>query len=223
MWNKLVYDRGGLPLHAGCKIIPTERGERVGLIVGLSGTGKTTTTFTRQNGSIPVQDDFVAWIADGRVYVTENGCFAKTFGINPEDEPRSTAPSRSRDSYLENVSQPATTSTSTTRSYTQNGRATFPFERDRVGGDAPDRRGALPAHPEPQREHHPRGREARRAAGSGLLHARRDAGHERRRRGRRRASSCACRARTRSSRCRTTSRGTASSSCSRSTRSRCTS
>ena len=50
MWNKLVYDRGGIPLHAGCKIIPTERGKRVGLIVGLSGTGKTTTTFTRQNG-----------------------------------------------------------------------------------------------------------------------------------------------------------------------------
>src|SRR6266498_2449795 len=45
MWNKLVYDRGGLPLHAGCKIIPTPAGRRVGLIVGLSGTGKTTTTF----------------------------------------------------------------------------------------------------------------------------------------------------------------------------------
>ena len=27
MWNKLVYDRGGLPLHAGCKVIPTERGD----------------------------------------------------------------------------------------------------------------------------------------------------------------------------------------------------
>ena len=26
MWNKLVYDRGGLPLHAGCKIIPTDQG-----------------------------------------------------------------------------------------------------------------------------------------------------------------------------------------------------
>ena len=65
MWNKLVYDRGGLPLHAGCKIIPTERGERVGLIVGLAGTGKTTTTFTRQNGSLPVQDDFVAWLPTG--------------------------------------------------------------------------------------------------------------------------------------------------------------
>ena len=87
MWNKLVYDRGGLPLHAGCKIIPTEQGKRVGLIVGLSGTGKTTTTFTRQNGSLPVQDDFVAWMPNGRVYATENGCFAKTFGLNPEDEP----------------------------------------------------------------------------------------------------------------------------------------
>jgi phosphoenolpyruvate carboxykinase (ATP) len=54
MWNKLVYDQGGLPLHAGCKIIPTRSGRRVGLIVGLSGTGKTTTTFTRQNGSLPV-------------------------------------------------------------------------------------------------------------------------------------------------------------------------
>jgi ATP-dependent phosphoenolpyruvate carboxykinase len=38
MWNKLVYDRGGLALHAGCKIIPTDRGDRVGLIVGLSVT-----------------------------------------------------------------------------------------------------------------------------------------------------------------------------------------
>src|SRR3954447_5016101 len=60
MWNKLVYDRGGLPLHAGCKVIPTDDGDKLGLIVGLSGTGKTTTTFTRQNGSLPVQDDFVA-------------------------------------------------------------------------------------------------------------------------------------------------------------------
>src|SRR6266704_3085160 len=65
MWNKLVYDRGGLPLHAGCKVIPTDEGEMICLTVGLSGTGKTTTTFTKQNGSLPVQDDFVAWMADG--------------------------------------------------------------------------------------------------------------------------------------------------------------
>ncbi|HEX3580154.1 MAG TPA: phosphoenolpyruvate carboxykinase (ATP), partial [Thermoanaerobaculia bacterium] len=87
MWNKLVYERGGLALHAGCKVIPTDKGQRVGLIVGLSGTGKTTTTFTKQNNSSPVQDDFCALMPGGKVYATENGCFAKTFGLNPNDEP----------------------------------------------------------------------------------------------------------------------------------------
>src|SRR5947207_227151 len=87
MWNQLVYDRGGLPSHAGCKIIPTDPGDHVCLTVGLSGTRKPTTTFTRQHGSLPVQDDFVAWMSDGHVYVTENGCFANTYGLNPEDEP----------------------------------------------------------------------------------------------------------------------------------------
>src|SRR5262245_43221895 len=36
MWNKLVYERGGLALHAGCKVIPVGDANRVGLIVGLS-------------------------------------------------------------------------------------------------------------------------------------------------------------------------------------------
>ena len=57
------------------------------LIVGLSGTGKTTTTFTRQNDSKPVQDDFVALYPGGRVVATENGCFAKTFSLDPAFEP----------------------------------------------------------------------------------------------------------------------------------------
>ena len=186
MWNKLVYDRGGLPLHAGCKIIPTRRGDRVGLIVGLSGTGKTTTTFTRQNGSLPVQDDFVAWMPDGRIMATENGCFAKTFGLNPDDEPTIYGAVTQPDSYLENVSQHGDDVDFFDTSYTQNGRATFPFRVIESGVDERDRRGALPADPEPEREHHPGGGEARGAAGSGLLHARRDAGHERgrRRRGR---------------------------------------
>ena len=127
MWNKLVYDRGGLPLHAGCKIIPTARGDKVCLTVGLSGTGKTTTTFTRQNGSLPVQDDFVAWMPDGRVYVTEDGCFAKTYGLNPEDEPTIYGAVTQPDSYLENVSQHGDDVDFYDESYTQNGRATFPF------------------------------------------------------------------------------------------------
>src|ERR671918_1201718 len=127
MWNKLVYDRGGLPLHAGCKVIPTRRGRRVGLVVGLSGTGKTTTTFTRQNSSLPVQDDFVAWMPNGRVYVTENGCFAKTFGLNPEDEPTIYRAVTQPESYLENVSQYGDEVDFFDTSYTPNGRATFPF------------------------------------------------------------------------------------------------
>src|SRR5438034_7944197 len=127
MWNKVVYDRGGIPLHAGCKIIPTERGKRVGLIVGLSGTGKTTTTFTRQNGSLPVQDDFVAWMPNGRVYATENGCFAKTFGLNPDDEPTIYGAVTQPDSYLENVSQHGDEVDFYDTNYTPNGRATFPF------------------------------------------------------------------------------------------------
>ena len=136
MWNKLVYDRGGLPLHAGCKIIPTDDGDKVGMIVGLSGTGKTTTTFTRQNGSLPVQDDFVAWMPNGHVYVTENGCFAKTFGLNPDDEPTIYGAVTQPDSYLENVSQHGDDVDFYDTSYTQNGRATFPF---RVIESAADR------------------------------------------------------------------------------------
>src|SRR5918999_5764505 len=135
MWNKLVYDRGGIPLHAGCKIIPTDRGSRVGLIVGLSGTGKTTTTFTRQNGSLPVQDDFVAMMPNGHVYVTENGCFAKTFGLNPDDEPTIHGAVTQPDSYLENVSQHGDDVDFYDTSYTPNGRATFPFRVIESGVD----------------------------------------------------------------------------------------
>ncbi len=38
MWNKIVYDRGGLALHAGCKVIPVGEDGKVALIIGLSGT-----------------------------------------------------------------------------------------------------------------------------------------------------------------------------------------
>src|SRR5438445_2384182 len=105
MWNKIVYERGGLALHAGCKMIPVGGSNRVGLIVGLSGTGKTTTTFTKQNNSQPAQDDFCALMPGGKIYATENGCFAKTFGLNPNDEPTIYDACASPHAYLENVSQ----------------------------------------------------------------------------------------------------------------------
>jgi phosphoenolpyruvate carboxykinase (ATP) len=124
MWNQIVYDRGGLALHAGCKVIPVEGGNRVGLIIGLSGTGKTTTTFTKQNNSSPVQDDFLALMPGGKVYATENGCFAKTFGLNEKDEPTIYHAVTSAHAYLENVSQnEAGELDFYDTSYTQNGRA----------------------------------------------------------------------------------------------------
>ncbi|MGH7608804.1 MAG: phosphoenolpyruvate carboxykinase [Candidatus Dormibacteria bacterium] len=130
MWNRLVYDRGGLALHAGCKSVPTARGERTILIVGLSGTGKTTTTFTRQNDSKPVQDDFVALMPGGRVYGSEAGCFAKTYALSQEDEPTIHGAATSRVAYLENVSQREEGGPVDffDESYTQNGRAVFPME-----------------------------------------------------------------------------------------------
>jgi phosphoenolpyruvate carboxykinase (ATP) len=129
MWNALVHERGGLAMHAGCKVVPTARGERTVLIVGLSGTGKTTTTFTRQNDSKPVQDDFVALYPGGRVVATENGCFAKTFGLDPGFEPTIHAAVLRPEAYLENVSQrPDGTLDFFDTSHTQNGRAVFRME-----------------------------------------------------------------------------------------------
>lgn len=129
MWNRLVYERGGIPLHAGAKVVPTRGGgSHVILIVGLSGTGKTTTTFTRQNGSLPVQDDFVAWWPDGHISSTEAGCFAKTFGLSMDDEPTIYTAVTRPDAYLENVSQSASGQLDFfDTTYTKNGRAVFSF------------------------------------------------------------------------------------------------
>jgi phosphoenolpyruvate carboxykinase (ATP) len=127
MWNKKVYDAGGLALHAGCKVVPVGQQQRVFLIVGLSGTGKTTTTFTTQNKSKPVQDDFVALMAGGRIYGTENGCFAKTFSLDPKHEPTIYGAVTKPRAYLENVSQKEEGGPVDfyDTSYTQNGRAVF--------------------------------------------------------------------------------------------------
>jgi phosphoenolpyruvate carboxykinase (ATP) len=139
MWNAKVYGLGGLALHAGLKVIPTDGGERVVMIIGLSGTGKTTTTFTTQNESLPVQDDFVALMPGGRAYGTENGCFAKTFSLDPDFEPNIYDAVVKPSAYLENVYQDDRGKVNFfEESYTQNGRAVFRMDdlarhRDAVG------------------------------------------------------------------------------------------
>jgi phosphoenolpyruvate carboxykinase (ATP) len=126
MWNTIVHERGGLALHAGLKSIPVGDEEKVLMIIGLSGTGKTTTTFTSQNDSLPVQDDFVALMPDGRAYATENGCFAKTFSLDPEFEPSIYHAVTKPNAYLENVYQAENGKVNFFEtSYTKNGRAVF--------------------------------------------------------------------------------------------------
>jgi phosphoenolpyruvate carboxykinase (ATP) len=129
MWNKIVYDKGGLPMHAGCKVVPTEAGQKTIVVIGLSGTGKTTTTFRRQGDSKAVQDDFIALMPGGKVHGTENGCFAKTFGLTPKHEPEIYRAVTSPIAYLENVYlNEDGTPDFFNESFTQNGRAVFPLE-----------------------------------------------------------------------------------------------
>lgn len=128
MWNEWVHQRGGLAMHAGAKVVPVGDRSRVFLIVGLSGTGKTTTTFRQQNASLPVQDDFVALTAGGEVFSTEDGCFAKTYGLDPDDEPTIYKALTRPSAWLENVAVDGHGRVDFfDDSYTANGRGTFPL------------------------------------------------------------------------------------------------
>ena len=139
MWNDIVYHKGGLALHAGLKVIPTARGDKVFMIIGLSGTGKTTTTFTTQNSSLPIQDDFVGLMPGGSAYGTENGCFAKTFALDPDFEPSIHGAVVKPTTYMENVSQDDAGSVDfNNEHYTKNGRAVFSMDDLLAHGDARD-------------------------------------------------------------------------------------
>ncbi len=104
MLNDYVYQRGGLVLHAGAKAV-TIGGERITMTIkGLSGTGKTTTTFSKQGElTQPIQDDMVCLWPEGHISITENGAFAKTWGLKEEAEPIIYKGSLDSSAWLENV------------------------------------------------------------------------------------------------------------------------
>ncbi len=88
MLNEYVYQIGGLVLHAGAKAVTVGDRRLTMTILGLSGTGKTTTTFSKQGElTQPIQDDMVVLWPEGVITITENGAFAKTYGLTKEAEP----------------------------------------------------------------------------------------------------------------------------------------
>jgi len=104
MLNDYVYQKGGLVLHAGAKAV-TIGGRRITMTIkGLSGTGKTTTTFSKQGElTQPIQDDMVCLWPKGELSITENGAFAKTYGLTQESEPIIYNGSLDSTAWLENV------------------------------------------------------------------------------------------------------------------------
>jgi len=129
MWDALMYRRGGLAMHSGLRVVGSGATRRVGLVVGLSGTGKTTTTFSKVGGGAPVQDDFVALFPGGKVYGTEAGTFAKVYGLTPESEPAVWHGTTQPGSYLENVAMgPSGALDFHDKSHTENSRAVISAE-----------------------------------------------------------------------------------------------
>jgi phosphoenolpyruvate carboxykinase (ATP) len=108
MLNDLNYQRGGLVLHAGAKVVSVGGRQMTFAVMGESGTGKTTTSFARHGEDTqPLQDDMVTIWPGGEISVTENGCFAKTHDLTPESEPIIYNGSTRSEAWLENVYQDA--------------------------------------------------------------------------------------------------------------------
>lgn len=102
--NDYVYQLGGLVFHAGAKAVKIGDKVVTMAIMGLSGTGKTTTTFSKQGElTQPIQDDMISLWPDKQINVTENGCFAKTYGLKAESEPVIYKGTVHPDAWVENV------------------------------------------------------------------------------------------------------------------------
>ena len=114
MLNARVFRAGGLVLHAGAKLTPVKTAggvaDKLILIMGESGTGKTTSTFSPQGDgevgfSQSIQDDMVMLFPGGQACATENGCFAIACALREESEPIIYRGAVAPGAWLENVYQ----------------------------------------------------------------------------------------------------------------------
>ena len=74
MWSKRAWERGGLPLHAAVSL--AGRGQRIALLAGRPGTGKSTLVFADASEGIACQEDRVAWMRDGSLVPAERAFFS---------------------------------------------------------------------------------------------------------------------------------------------------
>ncbi len=163
MWNDIVYGKGGLALHAGLKVDPDRR-RREGLHDHRPvGHGE---------DHDHVHDAERLSTSPGRLRRADAGGHASTAPrtvasrrrsrSTPTSSRRSTARSMKPTTYLENVYQDDAGNVNFfEETYTQNGRAVFEMsDLLRLPRRARGRHRRLPADPEPEREHHPGGRQA---------------------------------------------------------------
>ena len=105
LWGTRVEQAGGLLLHAACTVVGTADGPRAMLLLGRSGAGKSSLTFSGPPGASLAQDDFVALFPGAEVVGAEAGCIEKASLVDPVRQPAIHAAATRRDAYLENVSQ----------------------------------------------------------------------------------------------------------------------
>ncbi len=98
------------------------------LFFGLSGTGKT--TLSADPNRILIGDDEHGWSEQG-IFNIEDGCYAKTIGLNPDDEPDLYETTRSFGSIIENMTMDHDSRelNYTDTSITQNGRCSYTLNK----------------------------------------------------------------------------------------------
>ena len=187
MWNKIVYDKGGLPMHAGAKVVRDVAGAEDDRDHRALRDGQ-------DDVDVPPAGQLEA--GAGRLHRADAGrgrprhrerlLREDVRAVTRSTSRRSTGRRSARSPYLENVYMDEDGNIDFfNESFTQNGRAVFPLE---ALGRFEDARNIPPVYAivilNRARARRAGAGEALAAAGRGLLHARRDAGHERGRQGR---------------------------------------
>ncbi len=138
--NYSLPQKGILSMHCSANHAK-DNPDDTALFFGLSGTGKT--TLSADPNRILIGDDEHGW-SDRGIFNIEGGCYAKTNGLNPEDEPDLYETTKTFGSIVENMTfDPDTRELNYhDTSITQNGRCAYSLEKIPYASDT-----SLAGHP----------------------------------------------------------------------------